>query len=191
MTLEELQKKFYYVQVSNKYEILRAHDLLEKLDIKLLEDDEHKLKILKLDDSSYLKNSFSGSYFLIKGNDGWRIQTHFLGTDNTIKELGKEVYIYLRKKEKSELSEEEREKMNKEISKIDDLFQSFLCYFYLNFKDESDIKSIKSELSSLFSRESNRYNISYDEFKNRDDFKQVLESFLRDKKLNKVLEIKK
>lgn len=186
MKLEELQKKFNYVQVRDKYEILKAHELLEKIGVKVLEDDEHKIKVLQLDDSKYIKNTFEGRFFIIKDGSGWRIQSHFIGTENTIEELEEEVYLYLRSKSKSEMSDEEREVCNKKITNLNKQLQSILCYVYINYKDDEDIKKITSELKYLSERISNRFNISFDDFTKREDFESTLEAFIRENKINQI-----
>ena len=186
MKLEELQKKFYYVQVRNKYEILKAHELLEKIDVKVLENDEHKIKVMNLDDSKYVKNTFDGRFFIIKKGDGWNIQSHFIATDNTIEELEEEVYLYLRNKDKKEMSESDREDCNKKITDLNKELQSFLCYVYINYKDEEDIKKIKSEINYLSERVSSRFGITYEKFKKKEDFVSTLEAFIRENKINQI-----
>jgi len=68
MTKKELQDKFYYVQVRDKYEVLKAAEILEKIDVTVFADDAAKLKFLN---TSTTKNAY-----MIKDNDGWRIQSH-------------------------------------------------------------------------------------------------------------------
>jgi hypothetical protein len=183
--LEKLQKRFNYVQVRDKYEILKAHELLEKIGVKILDDDAHKIKVLNLDDSKYKSN---GLFYIIKDSDGWKIQSHFIGTGNTIEELEEEVYLYLRIKSKSDMTDEEREKNNKIITNLNKRLQSILCYVYLNYKDFEDIEKIESQIKYLSDRISNRFDVSFEDFIKRDDFKSTLEAFIRESKINQVFD---
>jgi hypothetical protein len=188
MNLEALQKKFNYVQVRDKYDILKAHELLEKIGVKVLNDDAHKIKVMNLDDSRYKSNSFNGFFYIIKDGDGWKIQSHFIGTENTIDELEEDVYLYLRGKSKSEMTDEEREKNNKVLTDLNKRIQSILCYVHLNYKDDSDIKSIISQIKNLSDRISKRYDVSFEDFTKRDDFESMLMAFLRENKINQIFD---
>jgi len=184
MTLDELQKKFYYIQVRDQYEVVKAHDLLSKIGISVFPNNEAVGDFLKR--QSDKKDPVKDNY-LIKDGDGWRIQSHFIGTDNTIEELEEEIQLYLKRKSKSEMTDEERELCNKKISDLDKEIQSILCYVYLNYKDDDDIKRIKSELGYLSDRISSKFDITYKKFIKRPDFESTLDAFIREQKLNKIL----
>ena len=175
MKLADLQKKFYYIQVRDKFEILKAGELLEQIGITVFNSDEHRMSILKKDSKTFPNVD---KFFIIKDGDGWRIQSHFIASDNTIEELEEAVKIYLRKKDKEKLSEEEREKANKQITKLSKELKSFLCYLYLNYDNEDDVKEVYSRFNLFINKLSERWDDNYEYFKNRDDFESKLASFI-------------
>jgi len=85
------------------------------------------------------------------------------------------------------MSESDREDCNKKITDLNKELQSFLCYVYINYKDEEDIKKIKSEINYLSERVSSRFGITYENFKKREDFESTFEAFIRENKINQLL----
>ena len=178
MTKEELQKKFYYVEIRNKYELLKAHDLLNKIDMPVFSSNE---KI-----GEYL-NGKDWKGYLIKESDGWRIQSHFIGTDNSVEELEEEVNIFLRKKERENISEQERENCGKLILKLNKELQAFSCLASISYDSSKDLEEVISKVVDFNQRVSQRWDKKLSDFKKSEDFNSTLESYIRDNKLNEIL----
>ena len=185
MTKKELQAKFYYVQVSSKYDILRAAELLKEIDVDVLPTDEQKMKVLNIDDSSYSETN-SGTVYLMKDNQGWKIQSHFIASDNTMDELKECIEIYTRKRDRENMPEEDREKCEKKISKFYKDIEAFMCYFYNHFDNDEDIKEVQSKFNYFFETLSKRYAQDFKSFKKDKGFKSKLESFKREHKINQL-----
>lgn len=69
---QQFISQFNVIRVSNKRDVLKAADLLSKLDIKVFKDEESKSKFVETGDN--VNNNY-----LIKDLDGWRIQSYYLG----------------------------------------------------------------------------------------------------------------
>jgi hypothetical protein len=177
---EKLQKKYYYINVKDKYDVIKAHDLLAEIDVKVFKSDDVKLNFINK------KNDIDDNW-LIRDGDGWRIQSHFIGTDNSIEELEEDITIFLRKKNKLELSEEEIKKCEKEITELSKSMDSFLFYIYSKYYNFEDIKDIKNKISYFIKQISKRYFEDFEDFIKKEDFESNLQAFLREVKINNVL----
>ncbi len=186
MTKKELEEKYSYVQVSIKYDIVKAHDLLEKIGIPVLEDDEHKIQVLKLDDSKYLKNAFDGTFFIIRSGGEWVIQVHYLGMQNTIEELEEDVNSYCRSEARKNLGESEKEELENRVSDFNQEVDSFMCYFYNNFQNKEDIDEVREKFHDLFEKISKRYKTDFKSFRKDDKFEEKFKEFTREQKLNEL-----
>lgn len=185
MKLNELKEKFYYVQVKDQYDVIKAHDLLSKIGVTVFKDDGQIESFLKRqrEKDKPVKNNF-----LIKDDDGWRIQSHFIATDHTTDELEEEIKNYLRSKEREGLSDIEKEAANKMVTDITNDLDAFACYLYHNYHNLEDVNNIKQKLDYFLNDiAETRYGEKFKSFKESDDFKSNLESFLREVKLNKLI----
>lgn len=185
MDLEKLKENFYYVQVKDQYDVIRAHDLFSKIGVEVFKDDGQIESFLKRQRE---KEEPVKDNWLIKDGDGWRIQSHFIATDHTTEELEKEINIYLRSLQRDSLDDTEREMCEKLATSLSNELDAFACYihqYYHNIEDINDImNNVKHFLNDVTK---DRYNRDYDKFKNSDDFQSKLNAFLREVKLNKII----
>jgi hypothetical protein len=79
-SIEQIVGKITAFSVRDKQDVLRAHEALSKFGIKVFKTDEN-LRKFELKDSD-IKNNF-----LMKDEDGWRIQSHFIGNGFPVEEL--------------------------------------------------------------------------------------------------------
>lgn len=77
-------KNFNVIAIKNKEDVLKAAKLFKKIGIEIFESKESEDKFIKTGDN--VKNNF-----LIKNEDGWRIQSHFLGNGLPVDELEKQI----------------------------------------------------------------------------------------------------
>ena len=177
--LQTLQKKYYYVKVRNKYEVIKAHDLLSKIDMPIFTD-ETLIRFLKNGDD--VKDNF-----LMKDTDGWGIQSHFLASDHSIEELEEDVSCFLRKKDKQNLTDKEKEDCEKLILKLSNELQSFVCLASVEYDNIKDLEEVIHRFEVFNQSTSKRWNQSLIDFKKSKDFKQIFESFIRNNKLVEIL----
>lgn len=177
--LQELQKKYYYVKVRDKYEVIKAHDLLSKIEMPIFTD-ESIIKFIKSGDN--VKDNY-----LIKDTDGWRIQSHFIATDNFVEDLEEDVSCYLRKKDRDNLSVDEKQKCNKLVAKLNKELQSFACLASICYDNSKDLEEVINKFETFNQLVAKRWEQNFTNFKKSEDFNSTFESFLRDNKLNEIL----
>lgn len=179
MNLKKLQERFYYVEVKDKYDVIRASDLLEKINVDVFGNDESKLNFLKNNDD--IKNNY-----MIKNDDGtWRIQSHFIATDNTIDELEKAVKLYLSSNERKNLKESEKIKCKDKIFKISEKIDKMIVFLNKNYHNYDDLSDIEMSIEATISYFVHKYDLSdidYSSIKESD-----INSFNRAKKLSSIL----
>jgi len=78
---EKLKSTFCIISVKDVGDVIKADDLLSRLDIKLLND---KDKFLEDEKEKPVKNNF-----IIRDGNGWRIQSHYLGCGMSVDDLEK------------------------------------------------------------------------------------------------------
>lgn len=79
------------IAVKDKSDVLRADEILGRIGISIFSSEEKKNKFIKNGDD--VKDNF-----LIQGEDGWRIQSHFLGFGVTTDELEEKINRVLKQK---------------------------------------------------------------------------------------------
>lgn len=116
------------IAVKNKEEVIKAFTILEKIGIHVF-DDEQKKNYLE-DENRQVENN----YMMQESDGGFRIQSHYIGSGISIKNLEKQVNEILQKS--PDIADKIREinqlieKKNQEIEKL-----------------ESEVKHKKSELT--------------------------------------------
>lgn len=78
---ETLKSAFDIISVKDTDDVIKAHDLFDKLNINLLSD---KKGFLYNSKSKPVENNF-----IIKDSNGWRIQSHYIGTGMGVEDLEK------------------------------------------------------------------------------------------------------
>ncbi len=78
---EQFKSCFNIISVKDNDDIIKANDLFSEIDITILSDKE---KFIENSKNKPVKDNF-----LIKDNDGWRIQSHYLGTGMSVESLEK------------------------------------------------------------------------------------------------------
>lgn len=73
-------KDISVIAVKDKYDVLKASDLLESVGIPVFASAETKAKFIETGDN--VKNNF-----LMRDGLGWRIQSHYIGDGMSIEEL--------------------------------------------------------------------------------------------------------
>lgn len=177
MNLEKLKEKFYYVQVKDQYDVIRAHDLFSKIGVEVFKDDGQIESFLKRQRE---KEEPVKDNWLIKDGDGWRIQSHFIATDHTTDELGKEINIYLRSLKRQGLDDIEKEMCEKLATALSIELDAFACYIHQYYHDIDDINEIKNDIKNFLNKiTKDRYDKDFESFKTSDDFHSKLNSFFK------------
>lgn len=70
--------------VRNLQDVLDAEELLKKVGINIFSSDRSKTKFIE-------NNTNIEDMFLIEDDDGWRIQTHYIGTGTSVEELRRKI----------------------------------------------------------------------------------------------------
>lgn len=100
------------IAVKDKADVIKADEILEKIGLEVFSTHEKRNNYLESD--SKIENGF-----LIQDDDGWGIQSHYIGFGTSIEELEKLVADILQKQIlKKEVAEEKALELKREIEEI-------------------------------------------------------------------------
>lgn len=173
---KELQVKYYNVKVRDRYEVIKANDLLKQIDVIVFPTDQ------KLIDYINSKSTFKDSY-MMKDSEGWRIQSHFISDDNTIETLEKDVKRYQRKVDKIVLNDKDVEECEDLLFTTEKKLEFLFCYLFNNYSHIDDIKDLPSSFDYIFERISEKFDVDFSSYKRQAEFTENFTEFLSNKKM--------
>lgn len=180
---QRLLDKYTYIQVKDKFDILRAHFLFEKLGYEFFESEEMLLKLMKGEDFSYISEYF----YMVKDGSGWRTQSHLLGTGNKVPEMEKDVDRYLKLVDKGKMSDIEKEECIEKLYLMLNKFWEITMFLYDNYYSEDDLNIVESNLSNLENTLSEMYPTfeGASKFRHSSSFDDIRKRYIEDMKTHK------